>query len=362
MHISRILILTLLILLATPAFAVDVGRDFNPALSVNTLLLFSEGLALEGHEHEDDAHATAGEGLAVQETEIQFSANIDPYAGAKVTLAMHGDSGIEAEEAYLELLRLPRGLGLRAGAFLWEFGKQNSLHTHQYSFVERPVAWEMLLGEHGLSGPGIELSWLSPLPWYAELIATAATLGETVYGLHDAPTDRWSGGLRLRQLWDLTDRATFDLGASGFGGDTGHLHEETLETGTRLFLGLDGTFKWTGTGANPRQLEIQGEWLRRRDTLDEETLEEEGFAIGARARVTRRLWLGGRFDTYRPADHEEHDHADDTDTWTLSLALVPSEFQAWRIDLMRREIGGAAETGLRAQANFTIGSHPAHRY
>jgi hypothetical protein len=359
--------------------ASGVSRDFNPAISVNTLLVFRDGLTAAAtadsvaaeHEHE---HAGATEGFAVQETELQFTASVDPYARASVTLAMHGTESIEAEEAFLQLLQLPRGLGLRAGAFYWEFGKHNTLHTHQYPFVERPVAWDALLGHHGLSGPALELSWLTPLPWFAELTATAAPLGETVYGEHaEAPADEWSGGLRLRQLWDLGAHTTLEIGGSGLTGDTAHEHEEALEIGTRQFLGADLTVKWTGAGANPRALELQAEWLRRHDSLEdgEETLDDDGLYASLRTRVTRRFWLGGRLDLLRTAEHaaeaeaeEGHHHAElaDTDTWTVSLAFVPSEFQAWRVDLLSREIGGERDTGVRAQVNFTIGSHPAHRY
>lgn len=360
--------------------ASGVSRDFNPAISVNTLLVFRDGLiaaaadsaATDAHEH-----PSATEGFAIQETELQFAASIDPYARASVTLAMHGTESIEAEEAFLQLLQLPRGLGLRAGAFTWEFGKHNSLHTHQYPFIERPVAWDALLGHHGLSGAAIEVSWLTPLPWFAELAATAAPLGETLYGEHAAaPSDEWSGGLRLRQLWDVGAHTTLEAGGSWFTGDTAHEHDEGLEVGTRHFYGADLTLKWTGSGANPRALEMQAEWLRRHDSPDssddgEETFDDDGLYAALRGRVTRRFWLGGRFDLLRAAAHEEeaeeeeghhHDALADTDTWTASLAFVPSEFQAWRLDLLSREIGGERDTGVRAQVNFTIGSHPAHRY
>ncbi len=352
-----------------------LSRDFNPAISVNTLLVFRDGLlaaaAADTAVTDEHAHAVAAEGFAIQETELQFTASVDPYARASVTLAMHGTEGIEAEEAFLQLQQLPRGLGLRAGAFYWEFGKHNGLHTHQYPFIERPVAWDALLGEHGLAGAGLELSWLSPLPWFAELTATAAPLAETVYGEHEAPAGEWSGGLRLRQLWELGEATTLEAGGSWFTGNTAHEHEEALETGTRHFVGGDLTVKWTGAGANPRALELQAEWLRRHDALEdgEETFDDDGLYASLRGRVTRRFWLGGRLDLLRAAAREVeaeagHAHAAlaDTDTWTASLAFVPSEFQVWRVDLLSREIVGERDTGVRAQVNFTIGSHPAHRY
>lgn len=350
-----------------------LSRDFNPAISVNTLLVFRDGLlpAAEAEAETEHAHAIPTEGFSIQETELQLTANVDPYARASVTLAMHGTEGLEAEEAFLQLQQLPRGLGLRAGAFYWEFGKHNPLHTHQYPFIERPVAWDALLGDHGLAGAGLELSWLSPLPWFAELTATAAPLAETVYGEHEAPADEWSAGLRLRQLWELGEATTLEAGGSWFTGDTAHEHDEELEIGTRHFLGADLTVKWTGAGANPRALELQAEWLRRHDALEDgdEVIADDGLYASLRGRVTRRFWLGGRLDLLRAAAREVeaeagHAHAvlADTDTWTASLAFVPSEFQVWRVDLLSREIAGERDTGLRAQVNFTIGSHPAHRY
>ena len=281
-----------------------VSRDFNPAISVNGLILYASGL-VEATEHDHDAlrqdgheHAHgAAEGLQIQETELQLTASIDPYARANVVFAMHGTSGVDLEEGYLQVLTVPRGLGLRAGTFLWEFGKHNSLHTHQYPFVEKPVAWTGLLGTHGLAGTAVELSWLSPLPWYAELLATTFPLTETVHGDHEIPPNSWGQALRLRQFWDLGERATLGAGLSWLRGDMVHAHNveqrQEAEEGTRYFFGADLTWKWTGTGANPRQLELQGEWLRRRDVLPDDSAEYDGVYTAVFTSATP--WQEGSF-------------------------------------------------------------------
>ncbi len=363
-----ILMLAAMLAIASTAMAsstsTGISRDFNPAISANSLILYSSGLLAEeegGEEHEHN-HGL-GAGLFIQESELQLSANVDPYSKAVLTLAMHGTSGIELEEGFIQLRRLPAQLGLRVGTFLWEFGKHNSLHTHQYPFVERPHAWDELLGEHGLSGVALELSWLSPLPWYAELSGTAFPLNHSVYGDHaDAPENEWGSSLRIRQLFELSERSTLDIGVNWLSGQVAHEHDELIEKGDRNLMAFDFTWRWIGSGASARQMEVQGEWIRRSDSLPDEKIDHDGWYLAAGIKLSRRFWLGGRHDVFSPQVEEGHAHSVESATDALSLAFVPSEFQAWRLDLMQRNIGDESFKGLRLQANFTIGSHPAHRY
>jgi len=368
------LVVTLLALAPDPiaaqsATATGISRDFNPALSLNALLLYRSGLeAVASSEH---THGAAGDGFSVQELELQLTSSVDPYVKGNFILAMHGTDGIELEEGFAQALFLPKGLGMRAGKLYFEFGKHNVYHTHQYPFVERPYAWEVLLGDHGLNGAAVEASWLTPLPWYAEVIAAAFPLTEAIYGDHDIPRNTWGGGARLRQLWDASDHATVDFGLSYVGGDAlsqpAGAADSLFETDVRHFLAVDLTYKWTGTGAHPRSLALQAEWLRRGDGgLDGRR--DDGLYMHALARVARRVVLGARFDLYRPLEDAGGTSGpggaggEDVRTYTATLAFVPSEFQAIRIDGLYRDLGNDDDSGLRVQYNLTIGSHPAHRY
>ncbi|MFH1276810.1 MAG: hypothetical protein ABIK65_00295 [Candidatus Eisenbacteria bacterium] len=352
------------------ATATGVSRDFNPAVSVNALLLYRSGLGETTVEPDSGSeaghdHGAAGDGFAVQETELRLTSIIDPYAKADFVFAMHGTDGFELEEGFVRLISLPRGLGLRAGKAYFEFGKHNAYHTHQFPFVERPYAWDALLGEHGLNGAVVEASWLTPLPWYAEVIAYGFPSIETVYGDHEIPENEWGGGARIRQLWEAGDRATVDLGVSYAGGDA-------LRGGRRHFTGADLTFKWSGTGRNPRTLEIQSEWFRRMEDLESWNPHQDGFYAHALGRVTRRVVAGARIDFLRSDEFTGSEGGDvfsetnqenpDVTTFTGSLAFVPSEFQAIRLDVIHRDFGDSDEQAGRLQYNFTIGSHPAHRY
>lgn len=347
-------------------------RDLNPAISVNALLLYASGWTGEHDDHESaeeeahvHSHAPSEDGFAVQETEIQLSASVDPYTRADMVFAMHGTEGFELEEGYVEATGLPRGFGLRLGKFYIDYGIHNTLHTHQYPFVERPVAWGELLGGEGLIGNAVELAWLTPLPWYAEVTTTAFPLTDVIYGDNHIPENKWGGAGRLRQLWDSSGQSTLQLGISYAGG------ELAVDEGRRHLIGADAAWKWSGRGANPRKAEIQTEWFRQLDDRPGGDVEQDGFYVHALGRVSRRISAGVRYDRFSPdASHdqeEENLHAEDlsahdVSTVALSIAFIPSEFQLWRVEYLYRDDEQEADHAVRAQMNFTIGSHPAHSY
>jgi hypothetical protein len=97
----------------------------------------------------------------------------------------------------------------------------------------------------------------------------------------------------------------------------------------------------------------------------------------AQYRFHRNWWLGlglGQADAGLDPHHEEeeepghedHDHGLTGDLWEykINLAFAPSEFSALRAELVYYQDKVTMEDDLRfiVQANFTIGSHPAHLY
>jgi hypothetical protein len=55
---------------------------------------------------------------------------------------------------------LPGGLKLRGGKFLSGIGYLNGQHPHSWDFVDQNLAYRSLLGDHGLSDTGLQLTWL----------------------------------------------------------------------------------------------------------------------------------------------------------------------------------------------------------
>ena len=123
------------------------------------------------------AHDPRQRGFGVQNLELSFAGAVDPYLNGEAHLIIQidetGESILEVEEAFLTTLSMPLALQVKAGTFFTEFGRLNPQHPHSWSFVDQPLISTRMMGGDGLRGPAARLSWLSPLPWYAEFLLGA---------------------------------------------------------------------------------------------------------------------------------------------------------------------------------------------
>jgi hypothetical protein len=129
-------------------------NSFNPAIS----LVLQGGYASYSEDPEDfhlegmPLGGEAGlqdEGLALWETELTVSANVDNLFYGKATIGMHthdGETETDVEEAFVDTLALPAGLGLRFGRFYSAVGYLNEIHTHAWDFADAPLAYQAFLG------------------------------------------------------------------------------------------------------------------------------------------------------------------------------------------------------------------------
>src|SRR5437016_10488626 len=122
---------------------------------------------------QDTHHAL---GFMVQEVELAFSAIVDPYFKGEVYLTIPNLSGIEVEEAFATTTSLPWNLQVKAGSFRGAFGRQNGQHLHLQDFTRRPLINAAFLGADGMRGPGAQVSWLAPLPFFLTLAGEAFSL------------------------------------------------------------------------------------------------------------------------------------------------------------------------------------------
>lgn len=111
------------------------------------------------------------EGLSIDETELNFTANIDDkFRGSTtVALAQHdGEVEVELEEAFVETLSLPYGAHVKAGRFFSELGYLNSHHAHSDDFADRPLTNRAFLdGNYG--DDGVQVSFVLPTDLYTEV-------------------------------------------------------------------------------------------------------------------------------------------------------------------------------------------------
>jgi hypothetical protein len=119
-----------------------------------------------------------------------------------------------------------------------------------------PVVNGRLFGPDGLRNPGLQLSWLTPLPFFAELVGSVQNgLGETAVSFRSAAGEEVAGRVlaerpvetpadllylaRLKTSFDATDELTFVPGLSALFGPN-----STAEDGRTELYGADLFAKW----------------------------------------------------------------------------------------------------------------------
>jgi len=166
-----------------------------------------------------------------QELELGLQSVIDPYARANVFISFTPDE-VAVEEAYLTTLSLPADLQLKAGRFFSTFGRANGQHPHAWDFIDAPLAHGRVLAEEVLAGPGVDLAWLAPVSWFAELHLSAQSVAP-----FEGDEERLLGLARLSQFFSLSDETTLGLGLSAGRRDEG--------TGQfRDLAGADLSLRW----------------------------------------------------------------------------------------------------------------------
>ncbi|NUM88417.1 MAG: hypothetical protein HUU37_04355 [Bdellovibrionales bacterium] len=325
-----------------------------------------------------DESGTTRNGLDLREAEIAFYADVDPYSNLNLLLSLHPEYTLnsttgkveqawkfEPEELYVQTNQIP-GTTVKVGKFKAAFGKHNTLHTHSFPFVDAPVTNEQLLGGEGINDVGLSAAVLLPTPWFLEL--TGQYLrgeGENAQFNSPAPTD-FVGVARLRNLWDLSDALTFELGGSYARGNN------SLRANTAM-AGTDLTFKWRPSGGS-KALVFAAEGIQRRVGQPGASMDEKGrgWNVWGKYQFTQRWAVLARQDVLRVrgADSAVNANALEnriTRKYTAGLIFVPTEFSSLQAEYSLASGPVNATTGhverkYYLQANFAIGAHPAHAY
>ncbi len=289
-----------------------------------------------------------------QELELGIQSVIDPYARADIFISFE-PSGVSVEEAYMTTLALPFGLQARAGKFYSPFGRLNQQHPHVWDFVDAPLALDRLVSASQLGGPGVDVAWLAPLPWFAEF----HLFGQTTTPAFEDKEQRTLGG-RVLQYFDVGDAAALGVGLSAA------RIEEPVFGSWRDLGGADVHLKlrppWTRS-----YLVLQGEAFVRRLTAPSvpDQTDWGGYA--------QALWrdgpyfaYGARYD-FAPAFQNGRIGIVQVDGTEHRLSAIaswfPSEFQKVRLQgAWDRLPGGQNGLELILQLEFVIGAHGAHPF
>jgi hypothetical protein len=278
-----------------------------------------------------------------QEVELGLQSVVDPYARADLFISFTPE-GVDLEEGYLTTLSLPAGLQVRAGKLFSPFGRLNTQHPHAWDFVDAPLAARLVAAEK-LSGPGADVAWLAPLPWFAELhVAYQATAPEP------GDAERPTAAAHLQQYFALGDATTLGVGVSAAVRDD--------PAGTRD-LGDVSAYLRVRPPTARAYVTLQGELYGRRFRGEPGGTDAGGYA--------QLFWRPGPFwgwgVRYDDAPAVPAAGAGRERRYGALASWYPSEFSRLRLQLSydRRPDGGDGLETLLA-LEFIVGSHGAHPF
>ena len=418
---------------------VTSGNAFNPAISIIMDGVYyddnhdGEGGELAGrldgihnahvHDEEHDeehghAHGGVEQGFNLRDVELAVSTSVDPYFDARAQIVFSED-GVEVEEAYFLTRNLPAGLQVKGGKFLSDIGYANNQHLHQWDFTDQNLPYQVLLGGHGLSDNGLQLSWLPAWDVYSrfgfELFQgrnekMVAHLDEHHYEFEDAstgsasefelPLDEKKSGPRM---WTLFGKFAPDLGydhalqgglfyvrSTQYQG----LHEDEADEpgdsthalqGKSWLWGTEWVYKYdSGRAYGQGDLRVQAEYLYQVKDLDVVYHAARPAAVGQQRKFTEDglyvqavygfapRWEGAfRYDVVGLTNKLEGPNVtirewDSSNRWGLAVAFRPTEYSLLRAQFTRGDytIGGEEESldQFWLQYQLSLGVHGAHSF
>ena len=162
-----------------------------------------------------DDYPPAERGFSLAETELAFSASVDPYFYGQFTASVQPDNSVDIEEAFVQTTALGHGFTLKGGRFLSSIGYLNDQHSHTWDFVNQPLAYQAFLGGQ-FADDGLQLKWLAPTDIYLQFGAEVGS------GLNFPASDRATNGAGAWALYahvggDVGDSHTWRAGLSYLG-------------------------------------------------------------------------------------------------------------------------------------------------
>jgi hypothetical protein len=265
---------------ATTPDPMSVPRTFqsmNPDISFildTAAAAFSSDTSLQTGGHDPRVN-----GFNLQQLEMSLGSAVDPYFRFDGNVVF-SPFGVEIEEAYATTSMLPANLQVRAGQFLTKFGRVNATHPHSWDFVDQPLVVGKFFGGEGNRGLGSELSWLTPLPWYVELIgsltdAGGAATARSFWGGNNlgvtSPADLQATAA-IKQFFPLSEDLALAWGLSGAFGPN-----PTGRSNRSEILGTDVYLRYRPlNGDNVTIVTLTGETMLRRRQVPGDVLVDAG--------------------------------------------------------------------------------------
>lgn len=363
-------------------------------LNIGLTALFSAGGSTVDNATISDlqagGHDPAKNGFSVQNIELTMSATVDNYFDAQSNFIFlinaAGETVVELEEVFLTTRQLSGGLQIKAGQYFTEFGRQNMLHPHNWSFADQPVILSRLFGGDGLRSQGLRLSWLMPTGWFSEFFIGAQNAkGETASSFLNAAgedvagytlidrTARDSGDLLYSARWlnsfDLSDSVSMNFGMSGLWGP----NATDTDSNTKI-IGSDLYIKWQAINSqrgfpfvawHSEVIEREYEALNQTDPAHQ-LLSDSGY-------FSQILWgfkpgwvAGLRIEeAHSEGDNSTDPLRDDRQRLSANISWYLSEYSKIRLQYNRDDAQHLVDETVDSiwlQLEFNMGSHAAHSF
>lgn len=325
---------------------------------------FSEPRPLQAGAHDPNKN-----GFNLQQVELSVSSAVDPFFGYNSNIVF-SQFGVEVEEAYGTTTALPFNLQARAGQFLTRFGRLNPTHPHAWEFIDQPFIVGKFLGGEGNRGLGGEVSWLSPLPWYAEVVgsvteAQGEATARSFFGAQDlgvrSPLDL-QATTSLQQFFPLSRDWALNWGLSAATGPnpTGRANRSDV-FGTDLYL----KYRPLEEGSS-MIVSSTTELLARRRQIPGDVLFDFGGYSSLFWRFANQWGTAARYDygSGLATDPLDPEWIGDRHRVTADLTYWPTEFSRLRLQ------GSGDFPTWRPQpiyaamlsVEFVTGAHGAHKF
>lgn len=389
---------------APPAAASSVAaagggaNAFNPAMSLILSGLYTrtsqnpEQFAITGFQLPADAEVGPGtRGFSLAETELGFSANIDPWLRGVAAIALHPDDEVSVEEAYIQTTALGNGFALKAGRFFSGVGYLNPQHAHAWDFVDNPLAYQALLGTQ-FGDDGVQLTWLAPIDQYLELGAELGR-GRSFPGTDTGRNGAGMAALTAHTGGDVGDSHSWRAGLSVLHAKAdeqslvatdaaGSVVSNAFSGKTRVWV-ADAVWKWAPDGnASRTNLKLQAEYLRSRRS-GSLVYDVDNTASAGDYRAVQSGWylqgiyqfmpgwrVGLRTERLDPGSPDFGPNAAALDVGnyqprknTLMVDYNPSEFSRVRLQFAQdRSREGVTDNQFFVEYQMSLGAHGAHGY
>jgi hypothetical protein len=205
-------------------------------------------------------------GFSLGESEINLTANIDPYFLGWLNLSLGNDNSVGVEEAYIQTTSLGEGITLRAGRMFSGIAYLNERHAHDWSFSDASLPYRAFLNNQ-YGDDGVQARWLAPANIFVEFGAewfrgaSFPSGGAASHGKGTMTAFVHAGD-------DINDSSSWLAGLSYL-----NARSDQRDTGGDLFSGTDNlgiaslVYKWA-PGGNPtvQNLILSGEYFFGRES------------------------------------------------------------------------------------------------